>query len=90
MAKPTTMNISLPESMRRYVEARMERGGFGNASEYIRHLIREDQKAEARERIELALLEGLESGPPEPIDDAYWERRHAKLGKRSRRSKKAG
>ena len=39
----TTLNVSMPESMRDYVEQQAERGQY-SASEYVRHLIREDQK----------------------------------------------
>lgn len=87
--KPTTMNISLPASMRKYVQQRLERGGFGNASEYVRHLIREDQKREAQERIEAALLEGLNSGPPIPVDEKFWAERRAKLEKLAKRARRA-
>jgi len=42
----TTLNVSMPEAMRDYVEQQAERGQY-SASEYIRHLIREDQKRTA-------------------------------------------
>ncbi len=42
----TTLNISMPDSMRDYVEQQAEQGQY-SASEYIRHLIREDQKRTA-------------------------------------------
>ncbi|HEX6813571.1 MAG TPA: hypothetical protein VF384_18270 [Planctomycetota bacterium] len=41
------LNISLPKQLRSYVEQRVRRGGFGNVSEYIRVLIRQDQAAPA-------------------------------------------
>ena len=44
----TTLNVSMPEAMRDYVEQQAERGQY-SASEYIRHLIREDQKRTAEE-----------------------------------------
>lgn len=89
MRKPTTMNVSLPAAMRKYVEQRMERGGFGNASEYVRHLIREDQKREAQESLEAALLAGLNSGPGVEVTPEFWEKMKARLAKKVRR-KKAG
>lgn len=58
----TTMNISLPEPMRKWVDDRVKSGSFGNASEYIRSLIRDDQKQRAQQELEAKLIEGLESG----------------------------
>jgi putative addiction module antidote protein, CC2985 family len=58
----TTMNISLPDSMRAFVDERLESDGYGTASEYIRDLIRADQKRHDDERLEELLLERLQSG----------------------------
>jgi len=41
--KRSTFNISMPETMRKYVEQRAGGGGYGSVSEYIRELIRQDQ-----------------------------------------------
>lgn len=73
----TTMNISLPESLRTFVEQRAATG-FGSASEYIRTLLREDQKRSAQEHLEHLLLEGINSGPAEPwtVDDWTELRQH--------------
>ena len=46
------MNISLPESMRTYVEEQVASGGYGSASEYFRELVRLDKKRKATERVE--------------------------------------
>ena len=67
----TTMNISLPESLRGFVEQRAA-SGFGSASEYIRSLIREDEKRSAQEHLEKMLLEGINSGPAEPWTADDW------------------
>jgi antitoxin ParD1/3/4 len=75
----TTMNISLPEPMRAYVEQQVAQGGFSTASEYIRQLVREDQKRAAKERLESLLMEGIESGPAVEITDEYWAEKKAKL-----------
>jgi len=39
-----TMNVSLPDPMKEWVEERLKSGQYGNASEYVRDLIREDQR----------------------------------------------
>ena len=68
---PTTMNISLPEAMKAFVDEQVNSGGYGSASEYVRELVRRDQKARAQARLEALLLEGLESGKPLPLNAAY-------------------
>lgn len=55
-----TMNISLPEPMKRFVEQQIASGRYGNVSEYVRALIREDEKQHAQEKLEALLLQGLE------------------------------
>ena len=83
----TTLNISLPESMRTYIEDTVTRGGYSTASEYIRQLVREDQKRAAKERLEVLLMEAIESGPSREMTAADWDdlqrrvwQRHAESG----------
>ena len=61
----TSMNISLPEPLRDFVDAQVQTGGYGTASEYFRELLREAQKQKAQERLEELLLEGLNSSAGE-------------------------
>jgi antitoxin ParD1/3/4 len=68
----TSLNISLPKAMKEYVEARVEEGGFSTPSEYMRALVREDQKRYAQEKLEALLVEGLESGPPVEVTPEWW------------------
>lgn len=56
-----TMNISLPEPLKEFVDAQIAAGRYSSVSEYIRELIREDEKRKAEERLEALLLEGLQS-----------------------------
>ncbi len=59
----TTMNISLPEQMKDWVEARIDAGEYHNASEYMRDLIRRDQaEAEKLKTFREAIALGRESG----------------------------
>lgn len=71
--KIETMNISLPTSLKAYVQQRVKRDGYGNVSEYVRELIRDDQEKKSEKRLEEKLLEGLQ-GKDQSIDDAYWKR----------------
>ena len=73
------MNVSLPEKLKEYVDGRVEAGGYGTASEYVRDLIRQDfenQRKERNERLDALLLEGLKSMEEEEtieITDEYWD-----------------
>ncbi len=58
----TTMNISLPETLKKYVRERAKEGSFSNPSDFVRALIRDDQERQAERLIEQLLLEGLASG----------------------------
>ena len=68
---PTTMNISLPDVMKAFVEEQVDSGGYGSASEYVRELVRRDQKERAEAKLETLLLQGLESGEPMPLNAEY-------------------
>ncbi|MEC9373646.1 MAG: ribbon-helix-helix protein, CopG family [Planctomycetota bacterium] len=81
------LNISLPEGMRERVDALVRTGGYANASEYVRELIREDAKRREQEAVNRKLLEALETieGEGDVVEDlAGWiEARKREL--RSRR-----
>lgn len=64
-----TMNVSLPDPMKDWVEVRLKDGSFSNTSDYVRHLIRKDQEREtAIASLQKAVDEGLASGEPQPFD----------------------
>ena len=55
-----TMNVSLPDAMREWIDNRVKSGRYANASDYVRDLVRRDQ--EHREELVRALVEGENSG----------------------------
>ncbi|PYE80625.1 type II toxin-antitoxin system ParD family antitoxin [Pseudoroseicyclus aestuarii] len=66
-----TMNVSLPDPMKSWVETRADGNRFANASDYVRHLIRQDQeREEARAALQAAVDQALASGPARPLDRA--------------------
>lgn len=69
----TTVTISLPESLKEFVDSQLAKRGYGNVSEYFRTLLREAQKAEADARLESLLLEGLASGDDVPVTPEFWK-----------------
>jgi len=70
------MNVSMPEALRDYVQARIAQG-FGSVSEYIRNLIRQDQERLARDETESVLARGLADGRFDRrlVDEAFVELR---------------
>jgi antitoxin ParD1/3/4 len=75
----TTMNISLPDAMKSFVDTQVEERGYSTSSEYVRDLIRNDQMRQAEQRLAALILEGLESGPAVPIEKDYWDKKRAAL-----------
>lgn len=64
-----TMNVSLPDPMKVWVEAQAAQGRYSNASDYVRDLIRKDQERQAAiASLQTAITEGMQSGTPEPFD----------------------
>jgi antitoxin ParD1/3/4 len=59
----TTMNISLPETLKSFVDARVKSGGYSSHSEYLRDLVRKDELAEAQIALQERLAKGLASPP---------------------------
>lgn len=72
-----TMNISLPDEMKEWVEAQARSGDFANTSDYIRDLIRHDkERRQAIEDIQAALDEGIASGVAQEFGfDAFLEKK---------------
>ena len=68
------MQISLPDSMKRFVKERVEEEHYSNPSDYVRALIREDQKRRDERRLEQMVLEGLASGPGIPMTREEWNK----------------
>lgn len=65
-----TMNISLPDTLKSFVDEQVIRRGYGTSSEYVRELIRKDQ-----DRLQLRglLLDGAASNPAAPADASYFD-----------------
>lgn len=66
-----TMNISLPDAMKTWVEQQAKSGRYSNASDYVRDLIRRDQDQAAKiAQMQALITEGLQSGPGDRSMDA--------------------
>lgn len=64
------MNVSLPDSLKEFVEEQVAQQGYRTSSEYVRQLIRKDRD---RHFLRSLLLEGAESAPGGPADAAYFD-----------------
>ncbi len=64
------MNISLPDALKSFVDEQVASRGYSTSSEYVRELIRKDQD---RQRLRALLLDGAESAPTSPADEAYFD-----------------
>ena len=71
----TTLTISIPESLRDFIDLQVRTKGYGNTSEYLRGLLRDAQEAESEKRLEQLLLEGLDSGRDIEITPEYWAKK---------------
>lgn len=67
-----SMNISLPEPLKQFVDGQIAQGRYSSASEYVRELIRADERRKAEEQLEAKLLEGLNSRESE-LTAADWK-----------------
>ena len=76
----TTMNISLPDGLKSFVDERVSSEGYGTSSEYVRELIRRDKD---RSQFKAHLLAGLRSGAAGVMDAAYFAKLRKGLTKAS-------
>src|SRR5262245_49065959 len=67
-----SVNISMPNSMRQYVASQVgDDTSYSTPSEYIRDLIRQDQRRRMFARVDALVLEGLEGGPGKVVDSNW-------------------
>jgi antitoxin ParD1/3/4 len=84
-----TMNISLPDPLKEFVDHQIAEGRYSSVSEYIRDLIRDDEKRKAENRLEALLLEGLEGEDSELTRQDFDDIRKEALAQLKRHKKKS-
>jgi antitoxin ParD1/3/4 len=82
-----SMNISLPEPLKEFVDHQIAEGRYSSVSEYIRELIRSDEKRKAEDRLTAFLLEGLESEESELLASDFQDIREEAIAQFKRRKK---
>jgi antitoxin ParD1/3/4 len=85
-----TMNISLPDQLKEFVDGQVASGRYSSVSEYVRDLIRDDEKRKAQDKLEALLTEGIQSGQPTEMTRQDWDeiRREAIRQFEARKSRK--
>jgi antitoxin ParD1/3/4 len=68
----TTINVSVSDTLREFIDAQVVEGKFASPDEFIRQLLEQLQKEKAREKVDLLLLEGLKS-PVREMTRAEWD-----------------
>jgi antitoxin ParD1/3/4 len=90
----TTVTISMPESLKQFLDHEVETKGYGNVSEYVRGLLRQAQAKDADARLEALLLEGVTSGEDIRLTQDFWRELKAEarqiLAKRKKTQKARG
>ena len=71
-----SLNVHMPADLREFVDQRTKKGGFSTPTEYVRHLIREDQQRQAARRIEELFLEGVRGGRAKGSVEDLFKRLH--------------
>ncbi len=72
-----TINVSLPDDLRAFIDEQVERRGFRSGGEYVRHLIHEDQE---RQHLRGLLLGGAESSPSAKANAAFFATLRRRIG----------
>lgn len=78
----STMNISLPDNLKQFVDQQVAGRGYGTSSEYVRQLIRHDKD---RQHLRDLLLEGASSETTEPVDATYFDNLRTRASRQSSR-----
>ncbi|HGM5921201.1 TPA: type II toxin-antitoxin system ParD family antitoxin [Stenotrophomonas maltophilia] len=78
-----TMNISLTDPLKQFVDEEVREGGYSSTSDYVRDLIRQRQRIKAEELLKQLISEGLASGPSAPLPPDHFD----KLRERARNRK---
>ena len=79
-----TMNLSLPDEMKAFIEGQAAFEGHASAAEYVQTLIRDAQKQRAKQDLEVNLREGIESGPATEMTSEDWEELERQVWERHR------
>lgn len=83
-----TMNISLTDPLKQFVDEEVREGGFSSTSDYMRDLIRQRQRAKAAEFLRQLIAEGMASGPATPQEPDFFDKLRRRAHQRAEQGKR--
>lgn len=83
-----TMNISLTDPLKQFVDEEVREGGFSSTSDYVRDLIRQRQRAKAAEFLRQLIAEGMASGPATPQEPDFFDKLRQRAHQRAEQGKR--
>ncbi|WP_236556834.1 type II toxin-antitoxin system ParD family antitoxin [Calothrix sp. PCC 7507] len=75
-SKLMNINIEIPDDIRIYIEAQVITGTYNSIEEYFLDLVQQDKKSKAQAKLEMLLLEGINSEAQE-VTPEYWQNLHS-------------
>lgn len=69
----TSLHISLPRSVREWVDKQTAEGGYATTDEFVCRLLQDARDRQIRERIDATLIEAIDSGESTPMTSADWK-----------------
>ncbi|WP_282295691.1 type II toxin-antitoxin system ParD family antitoxin [Stenotrophomonas sp. PS02289] len=79
-----TMNISLSDPLKQFVDEEVNEGGYSSTSDYVRDLIRQRQRQKAEDLLRQLIAEGLASGPAKPLEPDHFDRMRERARQRAK------
>ena len=80
-----TMNISLSDPLKQFVDEEVSEGGYSSTSDYVRDLIRQRQRSKSEDLLRKLVAEGLASGTAEPLEADHFDRMRERAKVRGRK-----
>lgn len=79
----TTLSPALSDDWLSFIDSQVGQEGYDTADDYVQAMLRREREIA---RVRALLFEGRDSGPAEPIDEAYWERQRERIRRHARKS----
>lgn len=67
-----SVSVSIEDQLKNFADSQVASGRYASMSDYVRHLIDEDERRALQEKLEAALIEGIESGAPSEMTRQDW------------------
>ena len=78
----TTLNVSLPDTIERWLHDQSIRDGFGSVSDYVASLIQAEHHRRGENKLRQLIQAGIDSGEPVEITEEFWKQKHKEIDER--------